>query len=33
MPQNENPCIKSQGVKTFEQNEDVHIFLVFQKTN
>ncbi len=21
-------CIKSQGVKTFEQNEDVYIFLV-----
>ncbi len=31
MPQNENPCIKSQGVKTFEQNEDVHIFLVLPK--
>ncbi len=24
-------CIKSQGVKTFEQNEDVYIFLVLPK--
>ncbi len=28
MLQKEKPCIKSQGVKTFEQNEDVYIFLV-----
>ncbi len=24
----EKPCIKTRGVKTFEQNEDVYIFLV-----
>ncbi len=28
MLQKEKQCIKSQGVKTFEQNEDVYIFLV-----
>ncbi len=28
MLQKEKPRIKSQGVKTFEQNEDVYIFLV-----
>ncbi len=27
----EKTCIKSQGVKTFEQNEDVYIFLVLPK--
>ncbi len=27
----EKPCIKSWGVKTFEQNEDVYIFLVLPK--
>ncbi len=31
MLQKEKPCIKSQGVKTFEQNEDVYIFLVLPK--
>ncbi len=31
MLQKERPCIKSQGVKTFEQNEDVYIFLVLPK--
>ncbi len=31
MLQKEKPCIKSQGVKTFEQNEDVYIFLVLAK--
>ncbi len=29
----EKPCIKSRGVKTFEQNEDVYIFLVLPKYN
>ncbi len=33
MLQKEKSCIKSQGVKTFEQNEDVYIFLVFPKYN
>ncbi len=28
MLQKEKPCIKNQGVKTFEQNEDLYIFLV-----
>ncbi len=28
MLQKEKPCIKSRGVKTFEQNEDEYIFLV-----
>ncbi len=28
MPQKEKPCIKTRGVKTFEQNKDVYIFLV-----
>ncbi len=31
MPLKEKPCIKSQGVKTFEQNEDVYIFLLLPK--
>ncbi len=31
MLQKENPCIKSQGVKTFEQNTNVYIFLVLPK--
>ncbi len=31
MPLKEKPCIKSQGVKTFEQNEDVYICLVLPK--
>ncbi len=31
MLQKEKPCIKNQGVKTFEQNEDVYIFLVLLK--
>ncbi len=31
MLQKEKPCIKSQGVKTFERNEDVYIFLVLPK--
>ncbi len=31
MLQKDKPCIKSQGVKTFEQNEDVYIFLVLPK--
>ncbi len=31
MHQKEKPRIKSQGVKTFEQNEDVYIFLVLPK--
>ncbi len=29
----ENQCIKSRGVKTFEQKEDVYIFLVLPKYN
>ncbi len=33
MLQKEKTCIKSQGVKTFEQNEDVYIFLVLPKYN
>ncbi len=28
-----NCCYFSQGVKTFEQNEDVYIFLVLPKYN
>ncbi len=28
MLQNQKPCIKSQGMITFEQNEDVYIFIV-----
>ncbi len=28
MLQKEKPCIKSRGVNTFKQNEDVYIFLV-----
>ncbi len=28
MLQKEKPCIKSQGMITFEQNEDVYIFIV-----
>ncbi len=31
MLQKEKPCIKSQGVKTFEQNYDVYIYLVLPK--
>ncbi len=31
MLQKEKPCIKSWGVKTFEQNEDEYIFLVLPK--
>ncbi len=31
MLQKEKPCIKSRGVKTFELNEDVYIFLVLSK--
>ncbi len=31
MLQKEKQCIKSRGVKTFEQNEDVYIFLVLPK--
>ncbi len=31
MLQKEKPCIKSQGLKTFEQNEGVYIFLVLLK--
>ncbi len=31
MFQKEKPCIKSRGVKTFEQNEDVYIFLILPK--
>ncbi len=31
MLQKEKPCIKSRGVKTFEQNEDVYIFLILPK--
>ncbi len=31
MLRKEKPCIKSQGMKTFEQNEDVYIFLVLPK--
>ncbi len=27
MLQKEKPCIKSRGVKTFEHNEDVYIFV------
>ncbi len=33
MLQKEKPCIKSRGVKTFEQNEDVYIFLASPKYN
>ncbi len=29
MLQKEKTCIKSRGVKTFEQNEDVYIFSCF----
>ncbi len=29
MLQKEKPCIKSQSVKTFEQNEDVYNFSCF----
>ncbi len=29
MLQKEKPCIKSQGVKTFEQMEDMYIFTCF----
>ncbi len=29
MLQKEKPYIKSRGVKTFEQNGDVYIFLIF----
>ncbi len=31
MLQKEKPCIKSRGVKTFEQNEDEYIFIVLPK--
>ncbi len=31
MRQKEKPCIKSRGVKTFEQNGDVYIFLILPK--
>ncbi len=31
MLQKEKLCIKSWGVKTFEHNEDVYIFLVLPK--
>ncbi len=31
MLQKEKTLIKSRGVKTFEQNEDVYIFLVLPK--
>ncbi len=31
MLQKETRCIKTQGVKTFEQDEDVHIFLILLK--
>ncbi len=31
MLQKKKPCIKSRGVKTFEQNEDEYIFLVLPK--
>ncbi len=31
MLQKKKPRIKSRGVKTFEQNEDVYIFLVLSK--
>ncbi len=31
MLQKEKPCIKSRGVKTFEQNGDVYIFLFLPK--
>ncbi len=31
MLQKENPCIKSRGMKPFEQNEDVYIFLILPK--
>ncbi len=31
MLQKEKPCIKSQGVKTFEQNGDVYIFFILPK--
>ncbi len=33
MLQKEKPCIKRRGVKTFEQNEDVYIFLILPKHN
>ncbi len=33
MLQKEKPCIKSQGVKTFEQNEDMYVFLVLPKSH
>ncbi len=29
MLQKEKPCIKGQGEKTFEQKEDVYIFIFF----
>ncbi len=31
MLQKEKTCIKRQGMKTFEQNEDVYIFIVLPK--
>ncbi len=31
MLQKEKPYIKSRGVKTFEQNGDVYIFLILPK--
>ncbi len=31
MLQKETPCIKSRGVKTFEQDEDIQIFLILLK--
>ncbi len=31
MLQKEKPCIKSHDMTTFEQNEDVYIFLVLPK--
>ncbi len=31
MLQKKKPCIKSRGVKTFEQNGDVYIFLILPK--
>ncbi len=31
MLQKEKPCMKRPGVNTFEQNEDVYIFLVLPK--
>ncbi len=33
MLQKEKACIKSRGVKTFEQNEDVYFFLILPKYN